>query len=82
MIFLQNNYNLLVHAYAGRTQTGLARAKAERKVLGRPTKTTQEQRKAMIEAYKHKTSVSALAWMYGISRAGVLTVVKSSPVRK
>jgi putative DNA-invertase from lambdoid prophage Rac len=62
-----------------RTQAGLARAKAEGKVLGRPAKTTPEQRKAMIDAYKQKTSVSALARLYGISRATVLTVVKSSP---
>lgn len=59
-----------------RTKAGLARAKAEGKRLGRPTKTTQEQRKAMIDAYGHKTSVSALARFYGISRATVLTVVK------
>ena len=62
-----------------RTQAGLARAKAEGKVLGRPAKTTPEQRKAMINAYKQKTSVSALARLYGISRATVLTVVKLSP---
>jgi putative DNA-invertase from lambdoid prophage Rac len=62
-----------------RTQAGLARAKAEGKVLGRPAKTTLEQRKAMIAAYQQKTSVSALARLYGISRATVLTVVKLSP---
>jgi DNA invertase Pin-like site-specific DNA recombinase len=62
-----------------RTQAGLARAKAEGKVLGRPAKTTPEQRKAMIDAYQKKTSVSALARRYGISRATVLTVVKLSP---
>jgi DNA invertase Pin-like site-specific DNA recombinase len=61
-----------------RTQAGLARAKAKGKVLGRPAKTTPEQRKAMIDAYKKKTSVSALARLYGISRATVLTVVKRS----
>ena len=62
-----------------RTQAGLARAKAQGKVLGRPAKTTPEQRKAMIDAYDKKTSVSALARLYGISRATVLTVVKPSP---
>ena len=61
-----------------RTQAGLARAKAKGKVLGRPAKTTPEQRKAMVEAYAQKTSVSALARLYGISRATVLTVVKPS----
>ena len=61
-----------------RTQAGLARAKAEGKVLGRPAKTTREQRKAMTDSYQQKTSVSALARQYGISRATVLTVVKRS----
>lgn len=59
-----------------RTQAGLARAKAEGKTLGRPAKTTPEQRKAMTEGYAAKQSVSALARQYGISRATVLTVVK------
>lgn len=59
-----------------RTQAGLARAKAEGKTLGRPTKTTPEQRVAMIEKYAAKESVSALARQYGVSRATVLTVVK------
>lgn len=59
-----------------RTQAGLARAKAEGKTLGRPTKTTPEQRKAMVDAYKGEQSVSALARLYGVSRATVLTIVK------
>ena len=61
-----------------RTQAGLARAKAEGKTLGRPTKTTPEQRKAMAQGYANKQSVSALAKLYGVSRATVLTVVKPS----
>ncbi len=64
-----------------RTQAGLARAKAEGKVLGRPSKTTPEQRKAMVEAYKQNANVSFLARLYGISRATVLTVVKPSPLQ-
>ena len=59
-----------------RTQAGLARAKAEGKILGRPAKTTPEQRKAMVEGYANKQSVSALAKLNGISRATVLTIVK------
>ncbi|WP_426177393.1 recombinase family protein [Massilia sp. TWR1-2-2] len=59
-----------------RTQAGLARAKAEGKTLGRPVKTTPAQRKAIIDAYASKRSVSALAALYGISRATVLTIVK------
>jgi len=61
-----------------RTQAGLTRAKAEGKVLGRPAKTTPEQRAAMVEGYAAKVSVSALARRYGVSRATVLTVLKSA----
>lgn len=61
-----------------RTQAGLARAKAEGKTLGRPAKTTPEQRKEMTQGYASKQSVSALAKLYGISRATVLTIVKPS----
>jgi putative DNA-invertase from lambdoid prophage Rac len=60
-----------------RTQAGLARAKAEGKTLGRPTKTTPEQRKAMTQGYANKQSVSALAKLYGVSRATVLAVVRA-----
>lgn len=59
-----------------RTQAGLERARAEGKTLGRPLKTTPEQRKAMIEGYAAKIAVSALARQYGVSRATVLSVVK------
>ena len=50
-----------------RTQAGLSRAKAEGKVLGRPAKTTPQQRNAMVEAYGQKASVSSLARLYRIS---------------
>lgn len=59
-----------------RTQAGLARAKAEGKTLGRPAKTTPEQRQAMVQGYANKQSVSALAKLYGVSRATVLAIVK------
>jgi len=59
-----------------RTQAGLARAKAEGKILGRRPKTTPEQRKAMMEGYASKQSVSALAKLFGVSRSTVLTIVK------
>lgn len=65
-----------------RTQAGLARAKAEGKALGRPAKTTPEQRKAISAAYEAKTSVSALAKRYGISRATVLTIVQPPGSRR
>lgn len=61
-----------------RTQAGLARAKADGKTLGRPAKTTPHQRQAMMQGYVNKQSVSALAKVYGVSRATVLTIVKPS----
>ena len=61
-----------------RTQAGHARAKAEGKTLGRPAKTTPEQRKAMAQGYANNQSVSALAKLFGVSRSTVLTIVKPS----
>jgi putative DNA-invertase from lambdoid prophage Rac len=61
-----------------RTQAGLARAKAEGMTLGRPSKTTPEQRKALVVGYFNNESVSALTKLYGISRATVLAIVKPS----
>ncbi|MCS0631659.1 recombinase family protein [Telluria mixta] len=59
-----------------RTQAGLARAKADGKTLGRPSKTTPGQRRAMVEGYANKQSVSSLAKLFGVSRSTVLTIVK------
>lgn len=61
-----------------RTQAGLARAKAEGKILGRPSKTSPKQREAMVDGFANKQSVSALAKLYGVSRSTVLTIVKPS----
>lgn len=63
-----------------RTQAGLARAKAEGKSLGRPSKLTQEQRRAIVEGHARKQSISALAKEFGVSRSTVLTVVTPRPV--
>ncbi len=59
-----------------RTQSGLARAKSEGKTLGRPSKTTADQRTEIIAKYEQGESVSALARMYEVSRANILSVVK------
>ena len=59
-----------------RTQSGLARAKAEGKTLGRPTSTTDEQRAAMARQHQAGESISALARTFGISRASVMRIVK------
>jgi putative DNA-invertase from lambdoid prophage Rac len=61
-----------------RTQSGLARAKAEGKTLGRPTKLTEEQRGAMLSRHQAGESISALAKAYGLSRASVMRIVKPS----
>lgn len=52
-----------------RTQAGLARAKAEGKRLGRPTKTTEKDRQEIVQALSKGATVSELARTYGISRA-------------
>ena len=57
-----------------RTQSGLARAKAEGKVLGRPTKTTSEQRAEIVRLRNGGSSISALSRTYGISRASIMRV--------
>jgi len=63
-----------------RTQSGLARAKAEGKTLGRPSATTDDQRLSMIRQYQEGKgeSISALSRAYGISRASVMRIVKPS----
>jgi putative DNA-invertase from lambdoid prophage Rac len=58
-----------------RTQSGLARAKSEGKTLGRPSKTTSEQRAEITGKYAQGESVSALARLYGVSRASILGIV-------
>ncbi|KVE94925.1 recombinase family protein [Burkholderia vietnamiensis] len=57
-----------------RTQAGLARARQEGKRLGRPSKTTQEQRAEILSRLGLGESVSAIARAYSISRANVLSI--------
>lgn len=57
-----------------RTQAGLARAKAEGKTLGRPSKTTPQQRLEIRQKLGAGKSVSALARFYSISRANVIGI--------
>jgi len=59
-----------------RTQAGLARAKAQGKILGRPASTTNEQRMMMMARHSAGASISALARDYEISRASVMRIVK------
>ena len=57
-----------------RTQAGLARAKAEGKSLGRPSKTTPEQRTEIVNLLAEGVSVSAVSRDYNISRATVIGI--------
>jgi putative DNA-invertase from lambdoid prophage Rac len=60
-----------------RTQSDLAGAKKEGKTLGRPSKTTQEQRAEIVAKYSAgDVSVSELARQYQVSRANILGIVK------
>lgn len=57
-----------------RTQAGLQRAKAEGKTLGRPSKTTPEQRAEIRCRLDAGESVSALARLYSVSRANIIGI--------
>ena len=57
-----------------RTQAGLARAKNQGKTLGRPHKTTEQQRSQIIEMRKSGQSVSALSRIFDISRASIMRI--------
>jgi DNA invertase Pin-like site-specific DNA recombinase len=57
-----------------RTQAGLQRAKSEGKKLGRPSKTTLEERSEIVEKIGSGLSISSIAREYGISRASVLSI--------
>lgn len=57
-----------------RTQSGLARAKNEGKILGRPKKTTDKQRAEIIDMRKNGESISALSRTYRVSRASIMRV--------
>lgn len=59
-----------------RTQSGLSRAKAEGKVLGRPAKLTEEQQAAIIASRAAGVSLGALSTTYNVSRAAIQRVEK------
>jgi putative DNA-invertase from lambdoid prophage Rac len=62
-----------------RTQAGLARAKQQGKTLGRPTKTTDEQRAQIIAKHQDGTTISELARQYGVSRLSIARIAKPEP---
>ena len=57
-----------------RTNAGIARARSEGKHIGRPRKTSDVQRIAILESLASGESVSSLAQKYGISRASVISL--------
>ena len=59
-----------------RTQAGLSRAKAEGRVLGRPTALTIDQQRAVIASRAEGVSLGVLAKQYGVSRAAIQRVEK------
>lgn len=57
-----------------RTQDGLARVKAEGKVLGRPTKLSEDTRAAIRTKLAAGASLGQMATEYGVSRAAIQRV--------
>ncbi len=60
-----------------RTRAGVARARAEGKQIGRPSKTTHTQRDQIRALLAQGSSVSSLARQFGISRAAVIAARKA-----
>ena len=63
-----------------RNQSGLARAKSEGKVLGRPVKTTPSQQTEIINLRKNGASISALSRAYSVSRATIMRITGEANV--
>lgn len=61
-----------------RTQAGLSRAKAEGKVLGRPSALSGEQKDTVRERRAAGVSLGALAKEFGVSRAAIQRVEKQT----
>lgn len=59
-----------------RTQSGLARAKAAGKALGRPQALSNDQQRQIVARRKEGGSLGALAHEYGVSRAAIQRVEK------
>ena len=57
-----------------RTQAGLARAKAEGKQLGRPSKTSEEDRQTILARLHAGDTVSQVARDYNVSRTSIINI--------
>ncbi|MGO4478049.1 recombinase family protein [Massilia sp. 2TAF26] len=58
-----------------RTQAGLARAKSQGKALGRPSKTTSQQREQIRAAHTQGHTISGLARAHSVSRSTILAIL-------
>ena len=61
-----------------RTQSGLSRAKAQGKVLGRPRSINAQASKQVVERLERGEAVAALAREYGTSRQSIMRIRQSS----
>lgn len=59
-----------------RTQAGLARARKEGKTLGRPARTTLQQRQEITQRINAGETVSSVARLFNVSRKTVLRIAK------
>jgi putative DNA-invertase from lambdoid prophage Rac len=64
-----------------RTQSGLARAKASGKVLGRPSALSEVAQKEIIQRRQDGASLGVLAKHFGVSRAAIQRVEKRAAIR-
>lgn len=64
-----------------RTHSGIARARAAGKRLGRPSALSEEQRNAVLQCLKEGTSISALARQFTTTRQTILRVKSSTKQR-
>jgi putative DNA-invertase from lambdoid prophage Rac len=63
-----------------RTQAGQARARAEGTHMGRPTKTSQGDRQAIVKGLQGGATVSAMASQFGVSRATIINIRTASQI--
>ena len=61
-----------------RTQAGLSRAIAEGKKLGRPSKTTEEQKKEIIQRKESGESIASLSRFFSVSRSTIISIMNQS----
>jgi len=63
-----------------RTQAGLERAKAQGKILGRPSKTNDQQRQEIRSLLTSGASVSSVARQFNVSRANIIGIRDSGSI--